>query len=139
MIDTLKDKLKNNAQNKIYDKENKETIIKFRDTIIEDLTSILADAQAVSQAADRVLNDTVHSDEFVINKLKGEMEYLTSCIDSLTQMNEKSPKKFRLLDIYKAYKRIMKSHRSIRNIKEYIHRIKEDNMMYILNKNSQQP
>lgn len=138
MLDTVKEKIKANAQNKVYDKENKETIVKFRDTVIEDIHSTLADAQAVKQAAEKLMeNGGTHTSKFVHDKLADELEYITSCINSLEQMDKKSPKKFRLMDIYKAYKRLQKTNRSLRNIKEYIHRLKEDNLMFIINENSQ--
>ena len=57
MLDTVKEKIKANAQNKVYDKENKETIVKFRDTVIEDIHSTLADAQAVKQAAEKLMEN----------------------------------------------------------------------------------
>lgn len=137
MLELVKDKISSNAKNKLYDKENKEVLVDFRDTIINDIESVLADAQAIKVMADKVLLDEIHSDEFVVNKLTNEMQYLESSIEKLNQMHTKSPKMFRLMDIYRAYKRIMKTSRSIRNTKEYIFRIKEDRVMHAFKTNSQ--
>ena len=137
VLELVKEKISNNAKNKLYDKENKEVLVEFRDTIINDIESILADAQAVKIMTDKVLSDDIHSDEFVINKLTSELQYLESSIEKLNQMNTKSPKLFRLMDIYRAYKRIMKTNRSIRNIKEYLFRVKEDRVIHAFKTNSQ--
>lgn len=137
VLELVKEKISNNAKNKLYDKENKEVLVEFRDTIINDIESILADAQAAKVMTDKVLSDDIHSDEFVINKLTSELQYLESSIEKLNQMNTKSPKLFRLMDIYRAYKRIMKTNRSIRNIKEYLFRVKEDRVIHAFKTNSQ--
>lgn len=137
VLELVKEKISNNAKNKLYDKENKEVLVEFRDTIINDIESVLADAQAAKVMTDKVLSDDIHSDEFVVNKLTNEIQYLESSIEKLNQMNTKSPKLFRLMDIYKAYKRIMKTNRSIRNIKEYLFRVKEDRVIHAFKTNSQ--
>lgn len=137
MLGLVKEKISNSAKNKIYERENREVLIEFRDTIISDIESTLADAQAIKVMADKALEDEIHSDEFIIDKLTGEMQSLDSSIEKLSQMSNKSPKLFRLMDIYRAYKRIMKTSRSIRNIKEYVHRIKEDRVIHAFKTNSQ--
>lgn len=137
MLGLVKEKISNSAKNKIYERENREVLIEFRDTIISDIESTLADAQAIKVMADKALEDEIHSDEFIIDKLIGEMQSLDSSIEKLSQMSNKSPKLFRLMDIYRAYKRIMKTSRSIRNIKEYVHRIKEDRVIHAFKTNSQ--
>ena len=137
MLEAVRDKLKSNAQNKIYDKENKETLVEFRDTIIEDLTLALADASAAKALVERVREEEIYSDDFVITKLDGEMTHLEHCIEKLEQMNNKQPKMYRLMDLYRAYKRIIKTYRCVRNIKEYVHRIKEDRVIHDFSVNSQ--
>lgn len=132
MYQVIKEKVSDSLKHKMYNKENQETLVEFRDTIIEDLKSILGEASGLKYTVESILEnkEDIHSDGFVLRKMQEELDRLQRCIDKLTQYETKEPKKYRLLDIYKAYKRIANTYRSIKNLKEYMYRVREDKIIY---------